>query len=211
MAQQTLIAENPALMDALNRFVWYPETWLRQTGLAEIEPALNAMDVPTIRRHVSRISKTCDLPLAGWTSAQGPAALRLALLSREEWIRLGMVVAMLPMCGRARDSIDGNFRRTVKQWLDQDGLEILDHDFPSTPLRSQLGPGAWRNPDAVALSGISALLNQACHWPEAVMARFSLGFEPGELIKPPAVLGLNSEWMEFACKISWPDHPWLCA
>jgi hypothetical protein len=95
--------------------------------------------------------------------------------------------------------------------LDQDGLEKLDRNFPSSPLRSQLGPGAWRNPDAVALSGVSALVSQACDWPDAVMARFRLGFEPGELIKSPAVLGLNSEWMEFACKISWPDHPWLCS
>ncbi|WP_194944851.1 hypothetical protein [Limnohabitans sp. 2KL-3] len=211
MSQHLLNAPDQALYDALNRFVWHPEKWLRQTGLSVNAPSLKQMDVQTIRRHVSEISKACDLPLALWRSPEAPGALRLALLSRDEWMRLGLVVSMLPMCGRAHGSIDGHFRRMVKQCLDQDGLEKLDHGFPSAQLTTRLGPGAWRNAAGVALGGVSAIIHQICDWPEAVSNRFSLAFEPGELNKPPSVVGLNSEWMEFACKISWPDHPWLCS
>lgn len=208
-AHQVSLAVNQAMLDAVDRFVWHPEKWLRQTALSGVELQVNMIGAPALRRHLSRRSRTCDLPLSEWRSGQTAGALQLALLSRDEWLRLGMVTSMLPMCGHARDSIDGNFRRVVKQCLDQDGLEKLDHGFPAGTLRSRLGPGAWRDPSAVALGGVSAVLGQLCKWPQAVMNRFTLGFEPGELQRPQAVVGLNSEWMEFACKISWPDHPWL--
>jgi hypothetical protein len=198
-----------AFLQALDRFVWQPEQWVRRSGLPDGAPALGQLDAVGVRSLVGRSSRPRDLPWGQW---QGPDArpLRLALLSREDWLRLGLVVAMLPMCGRARPSIDGHFRRVVKQCLDENGLERLDHDLPAGPLPvSLLGPGAWRDSGALSLGGISAALGQVCHWPEAVLARFRLGFDAGELEQSPAVDGLTSDWMEFACKLSWPDHPWL--
>ena len=203
-------AARQAFLSALDRFVWQPEQWLRRSDLPAGAPALGQFDTASLRYVVNRHSSPRDLPLRQWQEGGQVGLLRLALLRREEWLRLGTVVAMLPMCGRARHSIDGHFRRVVKQCLDEDGLERLDHDFPSLELpRSRLGPGAWRDTSAVSHGGIRAVLGQVCDWPDSVLNRFRLGFDVGELEQPPAVDGLTSEWMEFACKLSWPDHPWL--
>jgi hypothetical protein len=37
------------------------------------------------------------MPLAQWQESLDARFLRLALLSREDWLRMGLVVAMLPV------------------------------------------------------------------------------------------------------------------
>jgi hypothetical protein len=134
---------------------------------------------------------------------------RLALLPRADWLRLGLCLALLPLRGQILRSMDGHFRRAVRQGLDEAVLAALDQRAGGDAVRSLLGAGAWRTPAQVAAGGVVAALDQACDWPAPVRQRFELQFAAGELAQPPSVAGLDPHFLEIACKASWPDHPWL--
>ena len=135
---------------------------------------------------------------------------RLALLPRSDWQRLGLCLSVLPFCGHILRSMDGHFRRAVRQGLDEASLASLDaQDLAGGRVEFLLGPGAWRTPERVVAGGVRAALEQACLWPDPVRERFLLQFGPDELTLPPSVAGLNVQWLEIACKASLADHPWL--
>ena len=73
------------------------------------------------------------------------------------------------------------------------------------------GSSAVKTPhiDGLAAGGMRSAVTQACGWPDPVRQRFALQFEPEELEAPPSVGGLDMTWLEIACKVSFPDHPWL--
>jgi hypothetical protein len=133
-------------------------------------------------------------------------------LSREEWLRLGLCVCVLPSCGQIQRSMDGHFRRAVQQLLDEREIASLDRladDLPSERPVFAAGPSAWRNLEALATGGVRAAMEQACRWPEPVRMRARLRFEPEELQGPASVNGLDITWMEISCRALWPQHPWL--
>jgi hypothetical protein len=136
---------------------------------------------------------------------------RLALLSRTDWLSLGLCVGVLPACGQIERSMDGHFRRVVRQLLDDDALQRLDRvvEFGRDKPVFRAGPGAWRSPAPLAAGGVRAIMAQVCLWPDPVTLRVKMRFEPEELHGPPSVSGLDITWLEIACEALWPDHPWL--
>lgn len=206
----------PALQAPLVRFVFETDRWVRPDTLAARIAGRGPLaagalpsrpDAAVLRRAVAQACPPRCLSLDVLTAdLRG----RLALMPREQWQRLGLCVAILPASGHILRSMDGHFRRAVRQGLDERVLEALDqHADAADPVRLLLGAGAWRDPARVAAGGIRSLIEQACLWPDPVRERFVLQFEPHELAAPSAVAGLNFFWLEIACKALWPDHPWL--
>lgn len=203
-----------ALGEPLERFVFAPHTWVRPRALARhlgasglaIEPAALG-DGAGLRRVMGRVLPPRRLDAALLTrNLRG----RLALLPRADWLRLGLCISVLPFCGQIQRSMDGHFRRVVRQALDELTVQGLDAQAALGDRPVFLGgAGAWRTPDALAAGGLRAALEQACGWPDPVRTRFALQFEPEELEAPPSVGGLDMTWLEIACKASLPDHPWL--
>lgn len=203
----------PALREPLARFLFAPDTWVLPAsltallGLADNPAPLARLDDAGVRRVVARALPPRRLPLDLLT---GDLQGRLALLDRAHWLRLGLCISVLPFCGRILKSMDGNFRRVVREALDERTLEALDRQADAVAsIAFVLGPGAWRAPERVAAGGVRAALEQACLWPDPVRQRFLLQFGPDELSGPPSVGGLNQQCLEIACKASLPDHPWL--
>lgn len=205
----------PALLRApLERFVLAPHTWVRPRSLARHlgapDPAAwggAPADAAGLRRVLARAlpPRRLDPGLLG-RDLRG----RLALLLRADWLRLGLCIAVLPFCGQIQRSMDGHFRRVVRQALDEAALQSLDQQGALAERPVFLaGAGAWRTPDLLAAGAVRAALEQACGWPDPVRERFALQFEPEELEAPPSVGGLDMTWLEIACKASLPDHPWL--
>lgn len=202
----------------LTSFLFEPETWVSgEALLAAVQaqgnevPRPSLPDVATIPPNVLRRVVNHGVPVRqvdlsalvrDWRS-------RLALLSREEWLRLGVAVSALPQCGRIQRSMDGHFRRAVQQALDPEAVQTLDAFEGAASVAFALGPGAWRQPHAVACSGVRAVLEQVCIWPAAVRSRFDLHFLPQEARRPPSVTGLDAHGLEFTCQAIFPDHPWL--
>jgi hypothetical protein len=205
----------PLFLEPLDRFFFATEGWVQAAaldrlvgagGTASAGPA-TAGDAAGLRRAVARALPPRRLsPEMLTRDLRG----RLALLPRADWLRLGLCLSALPFCGHILRSMDGHFRRAVRQALDEPALESLDRqDVAVGRVEFLLGPGAWRTPERVALGGMRAALEQACLWPDPVRERFLLQFGPDELALPPSVVGLNLHWLEIACKASLADHPWL--
>lgn len=203
-----------ALRQPLARFVLDGVGWVRPRALARLTGANQAALRPDFGGDGAALGRTLaralpprrlDLELLG-RDLRG----RLALLPREDWLQLGLCIAVLPSCGGIRRSMDGHFRRVVQRALDESALTNLEEraEVPDRPAFLG-GPGAWRAADRMAAGGVRAALEQVCVWPDPVRQRFELQFEPEELDVPPSVGGLNMTWLEIACKASWPDHPWL--
>lgn len=198
----------------LREFLFDTHTWLKPKALAKAlnaaSPALDSLPgTPAAWRRAlahSQPPRRLDATLLA-----GPLRGRLALLSREEWWRLGLCVCVLPSCGQIQRSLDGHFRRAVRQLLDDETLEGLDQKAAHADTRPVFlaGPGAWRDPDSLAAGGVRAAMEQACSWPEPIRQRVRLRFEPKELTGPPSVRGLDITWLEIACRALWPQHPWL--
>ena len=203
-----------ALREPLERFIFAPHTWVSPRSLARhLGPADPTLEPPQpgdgagLLRVVARAlpPRRLDAGLLG-RDLRG----RLALLPRADWLRLGLCISVLPSCGQIQRSMDGHFRRVVRQALDETALQSLDQQgtVPARPV-FLAGAGAWRAPALLAAGGMRSALEQACGWPDPVRQRFALQFEPEELEAPPSVGGLDMTWLEIACKASLPDHPWL--
>lgn len=205
----------PALLrEPLERFVFASDTWVRPRSLARHLGAPDPSawggapaDAAGLRRALARAlpPHRLDAGLLG-RDLRG----RLALLPRADWLRLGLCIAVLPFCGQIQRSMDGHFRRAVRQALDEAALQSLDQQGMLAERPTFLaGAGAWRTPALLAAGGVRSAMEQACGWPDPVRQRFALQFEPEELEAPPSVGGLNMTWLEIACKVLLPDHPWL--
>jgi len=140
----------------------------------------------------------------------GHWSTRLCLLDASEWMRLGFALSVLPFCGQAQRSMDGHFRRALREHLGPEAPELLDAlAGQGPPLKFLLGPGAWRQPQQVACGGLRSAWEQLCDWGRPVRTRFSLGFDPQVWRYPASVEGLNEQSLEIACKLIWQEHPWL--
>lgn len=140
----------------------------------------------------------------------GHWSTRLCLLDASEWMRLGFALSVLPFCGQAQRSMDGHFRRALREHLGPEAPELLDAlAGQGPPLKFLLGPGAWRQPQQVACGGLRSAWDQLCDWGRPVRTRFSLGFDPQVWRYPASVEGLNEQWLEVACKLIWQEQAWL--
>lgn len=203
-----------ALAQPLREFLFETDGWLRPRSMAGVlgvvEPALVADGSPASRwrRVLARVAPPCTLDTdLICRDLRG----RLALLSRSDWLRLGMCLCVLPSCGQIQRSLDGHFRRMVAQLLEEESIQALDR-VPAEGLVRPVflaGPTAWRTPEMLAAGGVRAAMAQVCPWPDPVALRVRLHFEPEDLEGPPSVSGLDNSWLEIACKALWPDHPWL--
>jgi hypothetical protein len=135
---------------------------------------------------------------------------RLALLPASDWLRLGFAVSVLPFCGHIQRSMDGNFRRAVREAFGPTDWSDLDtHTAAPSELQFLLGPGAWKTTLLVAAGGVRCAIEQACDWPIVIRERVCLKLDPDVMETPVSVQGLTPNWLEIACKITLQDHPWL--
>lgn len=209
----------PELVKKVDRFLFGAAQWVHPAALqdrlmsqslgAESPPGLDGapLAAQAIERLVARVAPVQDIRLGELTcSLPG----RLALLDARDWLRLGLTVSSLPNCGRVHRSMDGHFRRTLREHLGPDAPALLDAQAGQGPeLTFSPGPGAWRHADQMAAAGMRAALDQVCAWSEPVQQRFALQFAPAVWATPPSVDGLNRKWLEVACKLTLQDHPWL--
>ncbi|MEK9868145.1 MAG: hypothetical protein VW831_00355 [Gammaproteobacteria bacterium] len=204
----------PGSLEApLARFIFDTDQWvmpaalMSDIGITQHEPWSSLVVGNVIRTTVARHFPPNRLDLALLTSG---LAGRLALLPRAEWLRLGLTLSFLPYCGHIRNSMDGHFRRVIRENLDESSLLTLEqHGEVEERPQFKAGPGAWRHPQIVALGGVRAGLEQVCRWPGVVRQRFELQFDSNERSVEQSVHGLNGYWMELACKIIFPQHHWL--
>ena len=197
----------------LERFLFDVDEWVSLPALARELKLSSAIDwAPLMTRSAVRKTVAAQFPSRRLSPAllTGELRGRLALLPRAEWLRLGLALALLPYCGGIRHSMDGHFRRAVRQAFDDATINALDqHDTVEERPVFIGGPGAWRNPQVVALGGVWSAVEQACGWPDVVKNRFYLQFEPNERSAPPSVNGVNGFWLEVACKTIFPNPHWL--
>ena len=203
-----------ALHGPLRAFVFETQPALRPATLAQVlgcaEPGVQAGAAVDRgrRRALARVAPPRRLdPKLLCRDLRG----RLAMMPRADWLRLGLCLCVLPSCGQIQRSMDGHFRRVVRELLEEQAIRWLDgmEGFPGEKPVLWAGPGAWRSPEGLAAGGVRAAMSQVCHWPDLIRLRVRLNFEPGELEGPASVAGLDTSWLEIACKALWPDHPWL--
>lgn len=210
-------AARPAADDlarALDRFLFGASQWVHEGALrARLHLAHEADAGPLTlspvqcQRLTDRIAPSTHIEVHrlahNWRS-------RLALLDAQRWLDLGMTLSVLPFCGQAQRSMDGSFRRALRDRFGADAAALLDAQAGKGPaLTCLLGPGAWKNPPAVAAAGVSAALLALGDWGSVVLDRFTLQFDPQVLKTAPSVAGLDDTWLEIACKLTLQDHPWL--
>jgi len=202
------------LVREVDRFLFGASHWVNadalqmQLNLAPDE-ALDpkALAPAQFQRLVDRVAPVAAMDLSRLTQDWH---YRLALLDAKRWLDLGFTLAVLPFCGHVQRSMDGNFRRALREQFGGDAAALLDEQAgKGPPLQFMLGAGAWKNPQQVAAGGVSAALAQLCDWDDAVRDRFTLQFDPKILAAPPSVVGLDKTWLEIACKLTLQDHPWL--
>lgn len=212
-AELFLLSCPSELRAQLERFFFDVDQWVslpalaRQLNLSSTIEWAPLMTRSVVRRTVAAHFQARRLNPALLT---GELRGRLALLSRPDWLHLGLALALLPYGGGIRHSMDGHFRRAVRQAFDDATIDALDQrdTVEERPIFIG-GPGAWRNQQVVALGGIRSAVEQACGWPDVVKERFYLQFEPSERSAPPSVDGVNGFWLEVACKTIFPNPHWL--
>jgi len=210
---------DPALRARVDEFVFSVERWVDPKALAKYCQSKSGHTGPDLavdfaqlsvvhqRRLISAYLPPKDIPL-GESTRDWRA--RLALLSAADWMKLGFAVSVLPFCGHVQRSMDGNFRRALRETFGPAVWAELDsHPQASGELQFLLGPGAWKVPPSVAAGGVRCAIEQACEWPSVVRERVCLKFDPAVLEAPVSVRGLTPYWLEIACKITLQDHPWL--
>jgi len=218
----------PALLEAVDRFLLAPQTWVvpgtlgawadadptdvgrwsRPTQPAPLwapdgepwtEPALHRVSA----KLVPLSSIDLDLLTCDWRH-------RLALLPREDWLRLGLCLSALPFCGHLQRTMDGHMRRALRQGLDERVIEALDREGAAAGMvRFMAGAGAWKDPQRLACGGVRAAMEQVCRWPDPIRRRTLLRFDLAQLSAPASVSGLDAHWLELSCRLMWPEHPWL--
>lgn len=129
---------------------------------------------------------------------------RLLLLTKEEWTKLAVGVALAPLAGRVRKSLDGYVRRLALQHLTQEQAEQFDavqwEHKPSTRLLS------WRDEGAV-IQGAQVSIMATCQWDDALRVYNNLRFP---LISEESNTdNLTLEHIGDICKILLPDLSWL--
>jgi len=202
-----------ALRSPLTRFCFDTDQWVNTAGLMDqldlkrLHGWESKLTGDALKRVVGQYAYPARLDLALLTSELSG---RLALMPRSDWLRLGVCLSFLPYCGHIRVSMDGHFRRAVREHLDESALLMLEEhgEVEDRPLFTA-GAGAWRTPHLVALGGVRSGIEQACRWPDALRQRFLLQFDTAERAVRPSVQGLNGYWLELACKTIFPQHPWL--
>ncbi len=207
------------LVSQVDRFLFGASQWVSPRALQEkIElsqpAALNAVPLDLkslsdeqIQRLADRVAPIGAIELRRLTRDWHA---RLALLDAQRWMDLGFTLSVLPFCGHVQRSMDGNFRRALRDQFGADAAALLDQQAGKGPaLKFLLGPGAWKHPERVAAGGVRAAMTQLCHWGGAVRQRFALQFDPQVLAVPESVEGLNETSLEIACKLTLQDHPWL--
>lgn len=182
--------------------------WSSPTGPAELHNLPPGdWNAASIRRMVDHL---CPPGAVDLDALRVPWRNRLALLSRQDWMHLGLCLAVLPFCGHLQRSMDGHLRRALRQGLEERVVQALDQEKSASQMLHFLGPaGAWRNPQAVALGGARSAMEQVCRWPDPVRRRSLLRFSTEELRVSPSVSGLDAHWLELSCRLLWPEHPWL--
>ncbi len=201
---------DPQLLRRLDRFLFQISDWAHPLALAQFCSSVEEKDLNVELRRwlLMRHAPVSDLKLndliLDWRS-------RLALLDADEWFNLGLALGVLPFCGRIHASLDGVFRRVLRERFSSQIIEQLDALPPpdSTQPRFLLGAGAWKRPEQIAAGGLSAVCDLEPHWSPAVQFRWSMQFDPRWLNVPACIGGLNESWLEHACKITFQDHPWL--
>ena len=141
-------------------------------------------------------------------------ANKLALLSSDEWRILGLGVALLPFIGRIARSMDGNFRRSIRTVLKEADIEALDALANDPALESakptfQAPSVVWKNIEVVQAGGVSATVEELCHWPQSIANRTLWKLKFSEQQVGPIVTGLQPQHIEVLCKTLLPNHPWL--
>lgn len=202
------------LVREVDRFLFGAPQWVHADALrARLDwPAEEPWGEPTLAPSQLQQLTERAAPVAGIDLLQLTRdwRARLALLDAQRWLELGFTLSVLPFCGHVQRSMDGNFRRALRDQFGVDAAALLDAQAgKGPPLQFKLGPGAWKRPELVAAGGVSAALLQVCDWGEAVRERFTLQFDPQILAAAPSVEGLDETWLEIACKLTLPDHPWL--
>lgn len=202
-----------ALQAPLERFLFDADQWvmpralLRDLGCADeadFDAAMSRQAIRTIVAQRHQVGRLSVQLLAG------DLRWRLALAPRDDWLRLGLCASLLPYCGRIRNSMDGHFRRVVREQFETSAIDLLEEHGGVGDLPVFLaGAGAWRKSETVALGGIRSMLEQACGWPVTLRRRFNLQFEPEELDVSPSVGGLNGYWLEVVCRTMFPESHWL--
>lgn len=202
------------LVREVDRFLFGAAQWVQADALSAglklgQDDPLNSqpMSPPQFQRLTDRVAPVAAIDLQGLTRDWHA---RLALLDAKRWLDLGFTLSVLPFCGHVQRSMDGNFRRALREQFGGDAAALLDEQAgKGPPLKFMLGAGAWKNPQLVAAGGVSAALSQLCDWGDAVRDRFILQFDPKILAATPSVDGLDKTWLEIACKLTLQDHPWL--
>lgn len=202
------------LVREVDRFLFGTSQWVNaealRTGLHWMSDAPLSSEPPKpaqFQQLAERIAPVSGLHLEELTRDWHS---RLALLDAKRWLDLGFTLSVLPFCGHVQRSMDGHFRRALREQFGADAAALLDEQAgKGPPLQFMLGPGAWKNPQLVAAGGVSAAFTYLCDWSDAVRDRFSLQFDPQILAASPSVSGLDKTWLEIACKLTLQDHPWL--
>jgi hypothetical protein len=207
------------LVRQVDRFLFGASQWVSPGALrARIEATqavppnalpldLQSLSAGQLQRLADRVAPIGDIELRRLTRDWHS---RLALLDAQHWMDLGFTLSVLPFCGHVQRSMDGNFRRALRDQFGVDAAGLLDEQAGKGPaLKFLLGPGAWKYPQRVAAGGVSAAMAQLCDWGGAVRQRFALQFDPQVLAAPASVEGLDETSLEIACKLTLQDHPWL--
>ena len=130
-------------------------------------------------------------------------ANRLVLLTIEEWQKLAICVALLPYSGKIARSMDGYFRRAVRDLADPEMVSQVD----SLTLESKpVFVGNWADVSTLTHGVINAVMD-ACDWPEPVKEYTLLRFE--DSLPAANIEQLTISQIEVACKISLPNLSWL--
>lgn len=210
----------PAIRQRVERFLFQAPQWVQPEALvaqvpdnASLAGAFAFMEERSWSSHQVQILAARLAPIHGIQPHRlmGGWQARLALLDASEWTQLGFAISALPYGGQAQRSMDGHFRRALREQLGADAPQRLDALAGQLPpaLKFRLGPGAWKQPQQVAWGGVRAAWDQVCTWDPAVRTRAGLGFKPEVLQSPASVVGLDEVGLEMACKLIWDEHPWL--
>lgn len=186
-----------SLNERIAQYLFAPNTWVNPERLQELVSA----PVPYTPNLICRVVRAYRPKVV--PSDFDDFAMRLALLTKEEWQLLGLGVCLLPYRGKIANAIDGHLRRAVKAQLSAEQIAQLDAWSGETVV-FQLEH--WRDIAMVVEGGIGAIV-QACGWNETVLQYTQLRFD--KTLGASAVEGLTLGEVNTLCKHLLPNHSWL--